>query len=237
MEVAIPPGSMPSPTPGVLGSSSPGWAANSRPDLHPSGSVLGSTPHPALGIPYGASTPGLGPGGMSALLGSSPSHPSMTHGLQHGSLVQSSSAPHVLGGHVPTPHPSFGGVPVTSAVSSGNGGRKAAVALGAGIIAVAIGVVGFVLTRPTPATPPPAAAQGPSPVVDPGGAAPVVEAPTPPVDAPVASASAAATAEPTAAPSASAASPPASATPATPRPPIGSPGPRAPKPKKDVLGY
>ncbi len=230
MEVAIPPGFMPSPTPGVmatpgvLGSSSPGWAATSRPDLYPTGSVLGATPHPALGVPYGA------------MPGSGTSHPSMTQ-----PLYQSSNAAHFLGGQVPTPHPSFVGVPVTTGLSSGSsgaGGRKAAVALGAGIIAVAIGVVGFVVTRPTPTAPPSAAGQGEPLSLAPGARDPALNpvepAPTP-ADVPTEPATSAQPASSGGAPppARSAATPPASS---PGRPPTG--GSRGPKPKaKDVLGY
>jgi serine/threonine-protein kinase len=158
----------------------------------------------------------------------------------------------------PTPHPSFGGVPVaTQAPGDPTAGRKAALAIGASVLAVAIGVAGFALTRPAAAP-----AQGAPPlVVDqvaPSDAVPrATAAPDEPAPAPLDAPASAAPGEPpsaaalvTAAPDASATEAPDASTAATPtataapaRPPSRPHAPRPPAPRPptprttSVLGY
>jgi serine/threonine protein kinase len=253
------PGSQPHPSvPGSTPWPGSGTSWPSGPSPSHSGAAPGA-PHPG-GRPFGPQA--FGPPGMPEasddgghgsfqqaatqlfpMSSSSPSHPSLSASMSAASIAQRAGAlagsMNAQAASVPTPNPSFGGVPVQDPTHTlATGGRKTAVLVASAVFAVGLGATAFVATRTsTPVTgslqaPSTEIEAKPSPMPTPTETA---APPTPEPDEPKPAASGAA-ATPSTTPSAIDARPvpPTSATPKTqPQPP----GPRPPpKPKKD-FGY
>lgn len=126
---------------------------------------------------------------------SSPSHPSLSASMAQRSALQMQPPPSGAMGAsgVPTPNPSFGGVPLQEPTHTlaTSGGRKTAVLVAAAVFAVGLGATAFVVSRTgqttgagnvdskqveTPAEPKPAPEPTPAATPDVPSAAPVVSA-------------------------------------------------------------